>query len=214
MSRMSEEEKQQIKALLKHCRRQTVEYECNQEDWEDHNKAMQKEKERQEKTKESSQQVEPEPGESSKGETSTSTLNVRTSKGRKIEVVRMETGEQTERTSQGQAEKAKDKSMVKMDETSVGKEEEHYETESYDPPVEFEDPMFELMQEDLKEEYGEMTPEQEREMISQLMPRERAEYWEMTEFYQVQASMTGQGMELRSESNELQACCQTYSREW
>ena len=71
---------------------------------------------------------------------------------------------------------------------------------SYDPPVEFEDPIFELMQEkELEEEYGEMTLEQEREMISQLMPRERPEYWEMTEFYQVQASMTGQGMELRSE---------------
>ena len=59
--------------------------------------------------------------------------------------------------------------------------------------------MFELMQEELEEEYDDMTPEQEREMISQLMPRERAEYQQMTKFYQVQASMTGQGMELRSE---------------
>ena len=90
--------------------------------------------------------------------------------------------------------------MVKMDESSAGKEEVHYETKSYDPPVEFEDPMFELVQEEeLEEEYGEMTPEQEREMTSQLMPRERAEYREMTEFYQVQASVTSQGMELRSE---------------
>ena len=59
--------------------------------------------------------------------------------------------------------------------------------------------MFELMQEELEEEYGEMTSEQKREMISQLTPRERAEYWEMIEFYQVQASVTSQGMELRSE---------------
>ena len=81
----------------------------------------------------------------------------------------------------------------------MGKEEEHYETESFDPPVESGDPMFELMQEELEAEYDEMTLEQEREMTSQLMPRERAEYREMTEFYQVQASMTGQGMELRSE---------------
>ena len=138
---------------------------------------------------------------------------------RKIEVVRMETSEQTEKTSQGQAEKAKDESIVKKDESSVRKEEEHYETESYDPLVEFEDPMFELMQEELQEEYDEMTPEQEREMTSQLMPRERAKYWEMTEFYQVQASMTGQGMELRSEmikkgqNDELQASPWTYSRE-
>ena len=59
--------------------------------------------------------------------------------------------------------------------------------------------MFELMQEELEEEYDDMTPEQEREMTSQPTPRERAEYREMTDFYQVQASMTGQGMELRSE---------------
>ena len=64
-----------------------------------------------------------------------------------------------------------------MDKSSAGKEEEHYKIESYDPPVESEDPMFELMQEEeLEEEYGEMTPEWEREMISQLIPRERAEY--------------------------------------
>ena len=76
---------------------------------------MQEEKERQQKMKESSQQVEPEPGESSKGGTSTSTLKLKTNKGRKIEVVRMETSEQTERTSKGQAEKARDKSAVKME---------------------------------------------------------------------------------------------------
>ena len=178
MSRMSEEEKQQIEALLKCCRRQIVEHECDQKDWENHNKAMQEEKERQQKTKESSQQKESKPGESSKRETSTSTLKVKTSKGRKIEVVRMKTSEQTENISQDQAEKAKDELTVKMDKSSARKEEEHYETESYDPPVEFEDPMFELMQEELEEEYDEMTPEQEREMTSQLMPRERAEYQE------------------------------------
>ena len=139
------------------------------------------------------------PGESNKGETSISTLKVKTRKGRKIEVVRMETSKQTEKTSQGHAEKAKDESIVKKDKSSVGKDEEHYETESYDPPVEFEDPVFELMQEELEEEYDEMTPEQEREMTSQLMSRERAEYQEMTKFYQVQASVTSQGMELRSE---------------
>ena len=84
-----------------------------------------------------------------------STLKVKTSKGRKIEIVRMETSKQTERTSQGQAEKAKDESTVKMDESSAGKEEEHYETKSYDPSVKFGDPMFELKQEEeLEEEYG------------------------------------------------------------
>ena len=91
------------------------------------------------------------------------------SKGRKIEVVRMETGGQTGKMSQRQAEKAKDKSKDK-DESCTEKE-EHYEVESYDLPVEFQDPMFELMQEELEEEYDDMTLEQEREMISQLTPR-------------------------------------------
>ena len=121
---------------------------------------------------------------------------------RKIEVVRMETGRQTGKTSQRQAEKAKDKSKDKKDESSTEKEEEHYEVKGYDPPVEFEDPMFELMQQELEQEYDDMTPEQDREMISQLTPRKRAEYQEMTEFYQVQASVTAQGMELRSEMIE------------
>ena len=134
---------------------------------------MQEEKERQQKTEKSSQWVETELGDASKGETSTSTLKVKTSKGRKIEVARMETGRQTGKTSQRQAEKAKDKSKDKKDES--------------------------LMQEELEEKYDDMTPEEEREMTSQLTPRERAEYWEMTKFYQVQASVTGQGMELRSE---------------
>ena len=144
---------------------------------------MQEEKKRKQEMKESSKQVEPKPGESSKEETSTSTLRVKKSKGRKIEVVRMETGKQTLKTSQGHAEKAKDKLIVKKDESSVEKEDKHYKTKSYDPPVKFEDPMFELMQEEeLEEEYDKMTPEQEREMISQLTPRERAEFQEMTEF--------------------------------
>ena len=72
----------------------------------------------------SSQQVETKLGESSKGETSTSTLKVKMSKGRKIEVVRMETSGQTGETSQRQAEKAKDKSKDK-DKSSTEKEEEH-----------------------------------------------------------------------------------------
>ena len=47
-------------------------------------------------------------------------------------------------------------------------------------------------------EYQEMTSEQEEELISQLTPRERAEYWEMKEYYQLQASETEQRMEQRS----------------
>ena len=195
----TEEEKQQIKALLKCCRKQTAEYECDQKDWADCNEAMQEEKERQQKMEKSNHWVETKLGESSKGGTSTITLKVKMSKGRKIEVVRMETSGQTGEMSQRQDEKVRDESKDEEDKSPAGKEEEHYEAKSYDLPVEFEDPMFELMQEELEEEYDDMTPEQEREMISQLMPRKRAEYREMTKFYQVQVSMTGQGMELRSE---------------
>ena len=199
--------------------KQTAEYECDQKDWADHNKAMQEEKERQQKMEKSSQLVETKLGESSKGETSTSALKVKMSKGRKIEVVRMETGRQTAETSQRQAEKVKDKSRDEKDKSSAEKEEEHYEVESYDPPMQFEDPMFELLQEELEEEYDDITPEQEREMISQPTPKERAEYWEMTRFYQVQASVTSQGMQLRSEmikeraKQQAPGLPQTYSRE-
>ena len=90
---MTEEERQWIEALLKWCRRQTTEYEHDKKDWQEHGKAMQEEKERQQK-KESDQQVAPELGESSKEKTSTSTLKVKTSKGKSIEVVKVEADEQ------------------------------------------------------------------------------------------------------------------------
>ena len=77
-------------------------------------------------------------------------------------------------------------------------QEEHYETKSDDPPTEFEDPVYELMQEvEIEEECTEMTPEQEEELASQLT-RERAKYREMKEFYPIQADESGQGMELQS----------------
>ena len=44
-------------------------------------------------------------------------------------------------------------------------------------PVEFEDQMYELMQEmEMAMEYQEMTTEQENELVSQLTLREKAEY--------------------------------------
>ena len=93
----------------------------------------------------------------------------------------------------------KDKSVGRVDESPAGEEEEQYNTESFDLPMEFEDPMFELMEgKELEEEYNEMTLEQEEEIIAQLTPRETVEHREMTEVYQVQASVTGQGMEIRS----------------
>ena len=164
---------------------------------------MQEEQERQQKIKNSSQWVENKLGESSKGGTSTSTLEIKMSKGRKIEIVRMETSGQTGKTSQRQAEKVKDESEDKKDESSTERENEHYEVKSYDLPVEFEDPMFELMQEELGEEYDDMTLEEEREVISQLTLRERAEYREITKFYQVQSCMTGQ--EIRDDKRKGKA---------
>ena len=59
--------------------------------------------------------------------------------------------------------------------------------------------MYELMQEtEMTTESHEMTPEWEEELVSQLTLREKAEYQEMKEYYQLQARETEQGMELRS----------------
>ena len=91
--------------------------------------------------------------------------------------------------------KREDKSERKDEPT----QQEETENETDSPPIEFEDQVYELMQEaEMMTEYQEMTSEQEEELISQLTPRERAEYWEMKEYYQLQASETEQGMELRS----------------
>ena len=77
-------------------------------------------------------------------------------------------------------------------------EQEETEDESDTPPVEFEDQMYELMQEtEMATEYQEMTTEWEEELVSQLTPREKAEYQEMREYYQLQAKERKQGMELR-----------------
>ena len=58
---------------------------------------------------------------------------------------------------------------TKKDEST--RQEEYYETKSDSPPIEFEYPMYELMQEEeIEEEYGEMSWEQEEELASQLTP--------------------------------------------
>ena len=59
--------------------------------------------------------------------------------------------------------------------------------------------MYELIQEtEMTTEYQEMTSEQEEELVSQLTSMERAEYWEMKEYYQLQARETEQRMKLKS----------------
>ena len=93
MSKMSGEEKQHIETLLAHCRRQAAEYGCDKQDWEDQNEAVQEEEERQKRMKESGQQVRPELGESSGEGTMKSTLKIKSSKGKDIVVVKIETDE-------------------------------------------------------------------------------------------------------------------------
>ena len=86
MSRMTEEEKQKIEALLKQCRRQTSEIEQDQKDWEERNKAMKVEHEHQWKE---SQQTQSEPGETSGEGSSTSVLKVKSQKGKTVEIVQV-----------------------------------------------------------------------------------------------------------------------------
>ena len=196
---MSEEEKQCTEALLAHYRRQAAEYDYDKQGWEDQNKAVQEEEEKQRRMKESGQQMKPELGETSGEGIMKSTLKVKSSKGKDIVVVKIETNEQSQATSQDWEEKMKDESVGTVDKSLAGEEEEQYDTESFDLPVEFKDLMFELMEgKELEEKYNEMILEEEEEIIAQLTPRERAEHLEMTEFYQVQASVTSQGMEIRS----------------
>ena len=83
--------------------------------------------------------------------------------------------------------KRKDESERKDEPT----QQEETENKSDTPLIEFEDQMYELMQKaEMMTVYQEMTSEQEEELILQLTPRERAEYQEMKEYYQLQASKT------------------------
>ena len=148
---MAEEERQKIEVLLRQCRRQTSEIEHDQRDWEE----RQAEKEWQQQK--SGQPASPELGETSRGKVPTSTLKVKSSKRRTMEVVQVGTSEQAEVKPYSMCSEARDKS-AKKDESTQQKE--HYETKSDNPPIEFKDPMYELMQEEeIEEEYTEMTLE-------------------------------------------------------
>ena len=190
---MTEEEKQKIEALLKRCRRQTLEIEQDQRDWEERNKAMKAEKEHQQRK--DSQQTKPESGETSGEGPSTSILKVKSKKGRTVKIIQMEVDEMPEKKSHKTSPEVRNLSERKDEST----QQEETEIESDTPPIEFEDQMYELMQEaEMMMEYQAMTSEQEEELILQLTPRERAEYREMKEYYWLQASETEQRMELRS----------------
>ena len=164
MSRMTEEDRQKIEALLRRCRRQTSEIEHDQRDWEE------KQAEKEWQQQKSGQQASSELSKTSRGKVPTGTLKVKSSKGRTVKVVQVGTGEQTEERTHSMSLEARDKSVKENESTQ---QKEHYETESDNPPIEFEDPMYELMQEaEIEKEYTEMTQEQEEELASQLTPRE------------------------------------------
>ena len=148
-----------------------------------------------------SQQTKPESSETSGEGPSTSILKVKSQKGKTVKTMQVEVDELAEKKSHEPNPEIRDKSKRK--DKSERKDEpiqqEETENESDTPPIGFEDQMYELMQEaEMTTEYQEMTSEQEEELILQLTPRERAEYWEMKEYYRLQASETEQGMELRS----------------
>ena len=152
--------------------------EQDQKDWEERNKAIKAE---QECKRKQSQQTQPEPGETSEG-SSTSILKVKLQKGKTVKIIKVREDKLVEEKMD---ESRKEDESEKRDEPT---EQEETEDESDTPPVEFEDQMYELMQEtEMATEYQEMTAEWEEELVSQLTLREKAEYREMREYYQLQA---------------------------
>ena len=101
-----------------------------------------------------SQQTQPEPGETSGEGSSTSVLKVKSQKGKAVEIVQVEEDKLVEKKTD--KSKGKDKSE-KRDEPT---EQEETEDESGTLLIEFEDQMYELMQEtEMMTEYQEMTSE-------------------------------------------------------
>ena len=148
-----------------------------------------------------SQPTKPESGETSGEGPSTSVLKVKSQKGKTVKIMQVEVDEPAEKKSHEPSPEARDelKRKDKSERKDKPTQQEETENESDTPPFEFEDQMYELMQEaEIMTEYQEMTSEQEEELILQLTPMERAEYREMREYYQLQASETEQGMKLRS----------------
>ena len=122
----------------------------------------------------------------------TSVLKVKSQKGKTVKIVQVKEDKPVEKKT--------DKSKEK-DESEKGDEpteQEETEDKSDTPPIEFEDQMYELMQEtEMTTEYQEMTAEWEEELVSLLTLGEKAEYQEMREYNQLQTRETEQEMELR-----------------
>ena len=116
-----------------------------------------------------SQQTQHESGKTSGERPSTSILKVKSEKGKAVEIMQVEVDKLAEKKSHkpspeiGDKSKRKDESERKDQPT----EQEETEDECNTPPVEFEDQMYELMQEtEMMTEYQEMTSEQEEELVS------------------------------------------------
>ena len=140
-----------------------------------------------------SQQTQPKPGETSGEGSSTSVLKVKSQKGKTVKVIYVKEGKLIEEeVEESRKEDESEKNDKPIEQEGTG-------DESDTLPVEFEDKMYELMQEmEMAMEYQEMTTKQENELVSQLIPREKAKYQEMREYYQLQAKEMEQGVELRS----------------
>ena len=83
--------------------------------------------------------------------------------------------------------------VEKCEEVTIEHEESSEDDSDFDDEpavVEFEDPVYELSQlYELEPEYGNMTPKQEAVKVQALMPREQAEYQELTKLHQQQAEL-------------------------
>ena len=126
-----------------------------------------------------SQQTQPEPSKTSGEGPSTSVLKVKSQKGKTVEIMQVEVDKLAEKKLHEPSPEIRDESKRKDESERKDKstQQEETEDESDTPPVEFEDQMYELMQEaEMTTEYQEMTSEQEEELVSQLTPREKAEY--------------------------------------
>ena len=121
--------------------------------------------------REDSQQTKPESSETSGEGPLTSILKVKSKKGRTVEIMQVEVDEPAEKKSHETSPEVRDKSERK-DESS---QQEETEIESDTPPIEFEDQMYELMQEaEMTAEYQEMTLEQEEELIFTINTKEKS----------------------------------------
>ena len=130
---------------------------------------MKAEKESQQKK--DSHQTKPESRETSEEGPLTSVLKVKSEKGRTVKIMQVEVDEPAEKKSHETSPEVRDESERKDKST----QQEKTETESDNPPIEFEDQMYERQDDD-------RIPGDDFRTGG----RERAEYWEMREYFRQQ----------------------------